>query len=306
MKTAAIIVTYNRKELLLRCIKAIVTQSKLPDAIFIIDNASTDGTEDLLRSKEIINKESIYDGVYLEYHNTTTNGGGSLGFYFGLKLCYERNIFDYFWVMDDDGEPEKNCLKELLSHINLGDYLSPLVIDIDNHDQLAFGDNIKTIDYIKNKAINSDYIPNIANPFNGILYSKEYIRKVGFPRKEMFIWGDEVNYDIRARKCGFKPNIIVKAIHYHPKNRASLSPYFFFKRKVVFVDVKWKMYCRCCNAVYNYRISNNWTQIIKEFLLYNYFFIISIHNLSWILLYNKAFFNGLYGKFGGHYKYMRR
>ena len=268
MKTAAIIVTYNRKELLLRCIEAVSTQSSLPNAIFIIDNASTDGTEDLLRDKGIINRKKLYNGIDIEYHNTKTNGGGSLGFYLGLKLCYERNIFDYFWVMDDDGEPEHNCLKELLSHSYLGDYLSPIVLDIDDHKYLAFGNDIKAIDYIRSRSINNSYIPNIANPFNGILYSKEYIKKVGYPKKEMFIWGDEINYDLRARKCGFIPNIIISAIHYHPKNRASLSPYFFIKRKVVFINVKWKMYCRCCNAIYNYRISNNWTQIIKEFLLY--------------------------------------
>lgn len=80
MKTAAIIVTYNRKELLLRCIEAVSTQSSLPNAIFIIDNASTDGTEDLLRDKGIINRKKLYNGIDIEYHNTKTNGGGSLGF----------------------------------------------------------------------------------------------------------------------------------------------------------------------------------------------------------------------------------
>ncbi|NLT75707.1 MAG: glycosyltransferase, partial [Planctomycetes bacterium] len=46
---AAVVVTYNRKELLTRCLDALLAQSHRPDAIYIIDNDSTDGTyEDLL------------------------------------------------------------------------------------------------------------------------------------------------------------------------------------------------------------------------------------------------------------------
>ena len=47
-------------------------------------------------------------------------------------------------------------------------------------------------------------IEGFANPFNGILYSKTLMDTIGYPKKEMFIWGDEINYDLRAKKMKFE------------------------------------------------------------------------------------------------------
>ena len=43
-RIACIVVTYNRKELLFNCIQHICNQSYRPETIYVIDNASTDGT----------------------------------------------------------------------------------------------------------------------------------------------------------------------------------------------------------------------------------------------------------------------
>ena len=66
---AAVVVTYNRKELLCECIEGLLAQTKRVDAIYIIDNASTDGTKEAL-------------GAYVEagsivYVNTGANLGGA-------------------------------------------------------------------------------------------------------------------------------------------------------------------------------------------------------------------------------------
>jgi len=306
IQVAAIVVTFNRKEFLIHCIEAICSQKFHPTVIYIIDNHSTDGTDKFLKEKGIVTNEEMYNGISLKYIQLPINGGGSMGFHEGLKRAYQDGPYDYYWVMDDDGEPHPDCLKELLSHRNIGEYLSPLVIDIKDHNSMAFGDGELCDIYINKYADKNKIIPNRANPFNGILYSKKYIEAVGYPQKEMFIWGDEINYDIRGRKKGMPPSIICKAIHYHPRNRAQHSKSFFFgTKKVIFVNNKWKMYCRCCNAIYNYKLIGNYIQIIKEFLLYNWFFLFSPFRPDWIILFNRAFINGLKGEFGGHRKYMK-
>lgn len=43
-RVAAVVVTYNRKELLAQCIKALLGQQNAVCDILIVDNASTDGT----------------------------------------------------------------------------------------------------------------------------------------------------------------------------------------------------------------------------------------------------------------------
>lgn len=302
---ATIIVTYNRKNSLLKCIEAVCLQSRQPDIIYIIDNNSNDGTDKLLKSKGLINSSQKYKNINLKYVRLPINGGGSMGFYEGLKRAYTEDKCDYYWVMDDDGEPHPNCLQELINHRQLGEYLSPLVVDIESRKTMAFGKAYSIEQFISEKSANGDIIYGSANPFNGILYSKKYLDNVGYPEPKMFIWGDEINYDLRGRLKGMPPITICKAIHFHPRNRAQHSPLFFFGlKKVIWVDCKWKMYCRCCNAIYNYKLSKNYIQIIKEFFLYNYFFLLSMRSWSWVKLFNTAFINGLKGKFGGYRKYM--
>ena len=51
MKVSAVVVTFNRKELLIECLEALRRQTRPLDALYIIDNASTDGTEELLEGR---------------------------------------------------------------------------------------------------------------------------------------------------------------------------------------------------------------------------------------------------------------
>lgn len=64
---ATIIVTYNRKNSLLKCIEAVCLQSRQPDIIYIIDNNSNDGTDKLLKSKGLINSSQKYKNINLKY-----------------------------------------------------------------------------------------------------------------------------------------------------------------------------------------------------------------------------------------------
>ena len=97
-KTAAIVVTFNRKELLTRNIKMLLKQKAALDAILIIDNASTDGTREFVEKNNIISNDSI------NYIRLDENLGGAGGFYEGVKIGYELG-YDWLWLMDDDGRP---------------------------------------------------------------------------------------------------------------------------------------------------------------------------------------------------------
>lgn len=90
--TAALIVTYNRKELLKQSIEALL-RSETPCDIIVIDNASTDGTETAL--------EPFIGSGRISYHNTGANLGGAGGFNFAIKTALKQG-YEYMWIMDDD------------------------------------------------------------------------------------------------------------------------------------------------------------------------------------------------------------
>jgi len=132
-RVAAIIVTYNRRDLLLRCIESIKNQSLAPDLIIIVDNASTDGTLQFLKQQVVVGGDNI------KIIELNENLGGAGGFCVGIATALELN-FDWVWLMDDDGYAEIDCLEKLLHGAiekNLP-AISPLVVEIEKKKSSAF------------------------------------------------------------------------------------------------------------------------------------------------------------------------
>jgi GT2 family glycosyltransferase len=98
----AVVVTCNRKELLVQCLEHLHNQSRPLDEILVIDNASEDGTAAEL---------TCFDGIVVE--RLPTNIGGAGGFKHGLSLAHRRG-FDWIWLLDDDTFPDQDCLEAML------------------------------------------------------------------------------------------------------------------------------------------------------------------------------------------------
>lgn len=316
----AVVVTYNRKNLLLECLEAIKKQTKPVDAIYLIDNASTDGTPELLMEKgyiselppqelkELWEKEfevnNLVDGrpIKLYYVRMHENTGGAGGFYEGMKRAYEKG-YDWFWLMDDDGKPENNCLEILLSKVDIADFLAPVVLRIDKPDVLSFGlrKDIKTLEDCKLKS-KDGILENVANPFNGVLLSRKLVNTIGFPKKEMFIWGDESEYLYRTLHFGLKVATIIDAKFYHPKGRVENVPIKWTRFSVLFSSNKLRNYCLIRNYAYIfYRYDIK--ALIKFFIKYTLFFL-GNSDIKGLLFYLSATIDGILGVWGKERKYL--
>ncbi len=294
---ATVVVTYNRCELLVRCLKAIEEQSLQPSVVFIIDNASTDNTRNLI--------ESFAHTVPYEYIRLPDNIGGAGGFYTGLKIAHEKKQYDAFWVMDDDGLPDKDCLKHLYANIK-HDFVGPLVLDIDNPASVAFPYlKEKSVEDIISKYGSNGIIDNYANPFNGILFSDSFLNIVGYPKKEMFIWGDEKEYMRRAISKGFTPKTIVCARHYHPKDRLVLYRNFLGGKTIVYVESELRLYCKYRNTAYSLKKYTYFVCSLFYFISYTYYYIINRKmDLKGLSLFMKAFRDGRNSDFSHHKEYL--
>lgn len=208
-KVAAVVVTFNRLSLLKRCIESLRGQTEKNLDMVVVNNGSTDETEEwLMQQSDLI---VINQGNY----------GGSGGFYTGTKYAYDKG-YEWVWMMDDDGEADIQQLEKLLlgaKRLNAC-YVNALVGSIEDKKGLsfAFSLNGKRIDTIA-EAQKQTEIRNFTAPFNGTLIHRSVIDKVGFIKKEMFIWGDEVEYTCRISNAGFEKYTITDALHYHPLPR---------------------------------------------------------------------------------------
>ncbi len=184
MKITALVVTYNRIEWLKKNIRALLNQSRLPNEILVVDNASTDSTEEFL--KDLQSREKRITVKRLE-----ENLGGSGGFSYGLKEAVDRGA-DWVWMMDDDALPYNNALEELEKYMEkfqedekVGVLLSKLV-------------------KVSNATPKRKVSPARIGTFVGFAVSAKVVKKVGLPDKDFFIYADDYEYSMRIKRNGFK------------------------------------------------------------------------------------------------------
>ncbi|EOG5454817.1 glycosyltransferase family 2 protein [Cronobacter turicensis] len=208
VKVYALIVTFKRKELLEKVVERILQQTFSPSKIIVIDNNSNDGTEEIIAK---IKENSLVD---IEYKNTGANLGGAGGFSYGFNYVINDN-FDYLWIMDDDLLPEKNCLEKLLYSADDKTIVQPLRFNLDGtcaeYSPIRFDLSSPfllhpKIETVKDRieSLHDDIIQIQGIPFEGPLIPKDIIEAVGIPDKRFFIFYDDLDYAIRARKAGFK------------------------------------------------------------------------------------------------------
>jgi len=222
---AAVVVTYNRAALLKRCLSALGSQTRRLDAIYIVDNASSDDTE--LAAREFAETTNIH----VRYRKLSENVGGAGGFGYGTRIAHAAG-FSQIWLTDDDGVPAPSALKELLAVDELA-IRNSLVVDIENPEKLAFTlSNLPAVATVEDAVKKGRFLEGSVNAFNGTLVSSAVFDEIGFPYHGFFIWGDELDFIERARLHNFRIGTVTNAIHCHPVNK---KPHRLFGRFTVSV-----------------------------------------------------------------------
>lgn len=219
-KVIALIVTYNRKQLLADCITALRNQTRKPNAILVVNNNSTDGTEEWLKTQNDITVLS------------QSNNGSAGGFNAGLKWAY-KNGYSWVWCMDDDGYPKEDALENILKYDDGSLKLLNCAV-LDKEDKSSFV--WKTGIYTNINQVKENCIDGICHPFNGTLIHRRIIERVGLPKTNFFLWGDETEYFYRILKTNKIPACtIANSVHYHPRTCFSVKKDWAFL-------TNWKMY----------------------------------------------------------------
>lgn len=240
-----IVVTCNRKGLLLECLRRLLDQSLKTD-VLVVDNASTDGTESELKLSGLLDNERIH------YLHLNINTGGAGGFHYGLKYAFDRG-WNWFWMMDDDAEPHHDALEKLVeqSQDENSIYGSTAVADIQGKIKLCFP--IKTLQG-KQISLIEDYLPLDEReqvawlPFLGFFLHRNTILKAGFPDKELFIRNDDVEYSERAKRLGINLYMIKESIIDHPYQPT--IPFAILGKQMYYRSMPpWKMYYEVRNKI---------------------------------------------------------
>ncbi len=224
---SAVVVTYNRKNLLIECLEALQIQTRPLESIYLVDNASTDKTSELLFEKNYIQELSpeemnkpwekefkitnSNDGEAIRFHYVRMNEniGGAGDFHEGVKRAFEKD-YNWLWLMDDDAEFKKDALEALLDFIDKKQPTPVVVasktVDLLNKIQTLhrgyFDVNTLSQVHFDHEIYTKEFTEIGFASFVGHLFSKNIIEKICFLNKDFFIWFDDVEYSIRANKYG--------------------------------------------------------------------------------------------------------
>lgn len=217
-RIVAVVVTYNRRELLARCLRAIARQTLRPWRVLVIDNASSDGTAAWL-------VEAARQDPTLRPWRSRINAGGAGGFHLGMRAAMARGA-DWLWLMDDDGQPLPDTLALQMAHARRErlDLCGPLVVDDADPTRLAFGLRKRwTIEGVA-PLESGGLVWGETAPFNGTLVRRKLVEHIGTVEPRFFLWGDEVEYQLRALRAGARVATVVPARYLHPRRDRDRQP----------------------------------------------------------------------------------
>lgn len=255
-KVAIVIPTKNRKEMLDQCINSILASDDVFSDIYVIDNASVDGTEDMILEK-------YSDKVELTVNKI--GKGSSGGFNIGLKKAIEGN-YKYILCCDDDVRFDSKAIQALCDFLDNNSDVAVVgskIYLMDDPQRLQeFGSFIDfdkfdvRVDY-RNQLDNSD-IPSVVYcdyvPACALMIRRDVIKQIGVMRDENFVYWDDMDLCYRSKLSGYKVASYAKSKVWHKMGESiptTTSHFYYFKRNRIrfFMrycdDTKREEFCNC-------------------------------------------------------------
>lgn len=204
---AVVITTFKRQELLKVLLDSIAMQEIAPKMVYVVDNENSPET------KKMVNKYKP-----IKYVPMKENTGGAGGFSRGIHEAY-KDGYDWLWIMDDDVKMLDEAMKKISKWTEktdkaikngkkLDEYVGVYQVQRKNFDGTDF--------YWQYKFMNRLAIPNPIAPkdfergensrlmntacFEGGLFHRSVVEKIGLPDARMFIYYDDTLYGYMANK----------------------------------------------------------------------------------------------------------
>lgn len=197
-RVVAVVVTYNREQLLAQCLDGLAAQERRPDAVVVVDNASSDA------SGRVADEHPLAaDVIHLR-----RNVGGAGGFAAGMARALGAHGADWVWLMDDDTVPTPGALAALLHAVDASpvrlSVLSSRAVWTDGRDHPM---NTQRTRFGASRAERRDAAAAGGRPIRTASYVSallrgDDVRRLGLPHADYFIWSDDFEHTGRLLRYG--------------------------------------------------------------------------------------------------------
>ncbi len=210
-QVVALVLSHNAPMALARCIEAIAGQTQPPQAIIVVDNASTPPVT--------VGAQCGPGAPTVSVVRSETNLGPAGGWALAFE-AFLTTPFDFAWVLDDDMLPDPDCLQVLVGQTHddpQGAFLFPWSVQPDGSVG-AWGS------------------------WCGFVVAKHIVELVGVPMAELFWWAEDNEYCLwRIPQAGFKRRIVDGAVVQHDAIRQGGGTptwkYYYEARNMLFLHL---------------------------------------------------------------------
>jgi GT2 family glycosyltransferase len=199
-KVSIIVVNWNGKKWLDRCIRSILDQSYGSIELIVVDNGSSDGS--------IKYMSGLYPEVIIVPLET------NLGFGRGNDAGIKRSSGDYILLFNNDAWADRDLIDNLMGELKLRclDLIAPRENDYENRYVPRVS---STIDLLGHPVFRSEARPSLYVQGVSMLFAKElYLRSGGFD-PDFFMYFEETDWCWRLRLYGYSLDYSDKTYIHH-------------------------------------------------------------------------------------------
>ncbi len=219
-KVSIVILSYNRKEELKDSLKKILSYGLKNLEIIVVDNASTDGTKEMIKN----------DFPLIKLIPVDKNIGVA-----AYNKGFKKASGDYILILDDDSYPDKGTIEKMIKTFEKDEKIGIIALDVRSED---YSGNKEKFSEEKTNKIS--YIMGFNGAGAGL--RKSVFNEVGGYPDEFFLYWNEMDLSIRVLNAGYKIVWLPGAVVYHkfsPKNRESERGPFFYTRNLFWIILKY-------------------------------------------------------------------
>jgi len=231
----AIVLNYNGGTDVIKCLKSLYRSDYPSLEIVVVDNDSKDGSLETI--KNLFQKSPII--------KNSVNLGFATGNNVGIRFALEK-FADYIFLLNNDAAVESDTISRLVAYAEKNPacgIASPLILKEKNGSVWFAGGKIL---WTKMRAVHEPYagqktaFPTQYASGCAMLVRKEVFKKIGLFDEDYFLYYEDADFSLRAKKENFTISILPDAIAYHQetsnqKNTVKiywlvLSALIFFKK----------------------------------------------------------------------------
>ena len=191
-KVCAVVLSFNRSELLTKCVESVLNQEKIKCDVLIIDNGEDEEVGKIYADSSV---------ERVRYIRPEKNCGCAGGFNLGIRTAIELG-YKYIWTLDDDVIPYKNTLSELAEAGEelSGDWGILSSVAYWNDGSLCKANIQKKglFTFLNKNDYDRDRIPVKMVSWASMLINSKAVYEVGLPISEYFIYSDDYEFSSRV------------------------------------------------------------------------------------------------------------